>query len=400
MFKNLILFIAVLTKVVILMLIPSINSDLGYYFDLAQKMMNGLIPYVNFKFEYPPLAILPIWLPALLRDTLFELTRESYISMYRFLFFSLDLAFIFYMKSRFEEKSHFVRFLVVNILLTVGLGPLIYDRLDLAFGLIIFAVILSLSQSEKMRGLFFSLVGIPFKLISLIFVPFIIVSFFQEKDFKLKSFVNWILVPFLAFSGLIILLFQFKFLSFLQYHHTRGIQIESIWATFHFLLKKAAQGSMGIEYSFGAQHLTDVSPWLLNLANYSVMISLICLFFFYLFKKIPLPKILITSLLVFLGFSKVFSPQFLIWFIPLTWFFIEDKIELTLFVIISLLTTSIFVRYGDLMHQVSWAWWTLVFRNLLMFLWMGIRFQRILKCSNRNYVWKDHLTFKGIPSQE
>lgn len=366
MTKSLMLLLAILIKVFILIYTPSISSDLWYYFDLSQQMVSDLMPYVDFKFEYPPLAILPIWIPGI-----FKADREGYILLYRFLFCCCDISFLILFAHKFEKHKYFSRFMFFNGLLSLLLAPLLYDRLDLLFGLILFGCL----YGTNMKGLFWTLLGIPYKLISAIFVPFYFVSFFHNKNLVRNEFIKWCVIPMGLFLAVILLLFQFQFLNFLSYHHLRGIQIESTWATLHFLLQKLGDQKMIIEYSFGAQHLKAVPAWIVFLSNYTVIGFLSLLLLIYYFKKNHLPDILISALLVFLCSSKVLSPQYFIWLVPLLIFFIEEKFELALFSLIAGLSGYIFIYYGDLMAQASWAWWFLSLRNLALIIWVALRFK-------------------------
>lgn len=382
--KDLLLFLAILSKVLILIYTPSINSDVWYYADLAQHMIHHQLPYFDFKFEYPPLAILPIWIPALIQDTLSHFNKDKFVEIFRCLNFVLDLMFLFYLKYKFESKNNYSSYLLFNICLSIIMAPLIYDRLDLIFGLFLFMTFVTLGERKKVEGLYYACAAIPFKLISVLFVPFFGISFIKDKDFDLKVIIQKILIPGLIFLFMIISLFQFKFLDFLSYHNERGIQIESTWATLHFMIQKLSHHPMMIEYSFGAQHLKNVPWWLTTIANYSFLVILLILMTLFYFKDIPLRRILFSTLMIFLAFSKVFSPQFLLWLIPL--FILEQNSikDLLIFGVMCLLTMFIFVDYGALMHQKTWAWWCLVARNGLLIYLVGTNIWHLQRFSGRN----------------
>lgn len=370
MSKNLMLLLAILIKISIMVFTPSINSDVWYYFDLAKKMVSGLIPYVDFKFEYPPLAIIPIWIPGLIKTD-----AAGYIQSFRFFQCALDLGFLFLFTHLFGDHQHYKRFLIIYSLISVFMAIMIYDRLDLIFSFMVFGCLVTTNE----RSLFWSLLGIPFKLLSAIFVPFQVVSFYQNKNLNLKSFLKWCVLPMALIWGIVLLLFKLKFLMFLSYHHARGIQIESTWATLYFLMQKFQGLGMQIEYAFVSQQLKDVPEWILFLANYSILVFLSLLLLLFYFKKNSLPQYLLTSLLVFMCFAKVLSPQYFIWLMPLMIFFIEEKLQLFLFALITAISGYILIHYGELMAQAPWAWWSLTIRNLALILWVILRFKGHLK---------------------
>ena len=368
------LLLAILVQVFILFYTPSINSDLWYYFDLSQKMVSGLLPYVDFNFEYPPLAILPIWIPGI-----FKADALGYIFLFRFIFCTFNIAFLIFINRKITNhlfyNFFYKRFLIFYSLLSVLMAPLFYDRLDLLFGFMLFG---SLFYANE-KSLFWTLMAIPYKLISAMFLPFHGVNYFRNKNLKLKELIRWCVLPMGTLLVIIVYLFQFKFLSFLSYHHLRGIQIESTWATLHFLIQRFSDQKMIIEYTFGAQHLRDVSGWIVFLANYSVIGFLSLLLIIYYFKKNPLPEIFLTAILVFICFSKVLSPQYFIWLIPLLLFFIEEKIQLVLFLLIAGISSYVFIHYGELMAQAPWAWWSLSLRNVALVGWVSMRLKNHLK---------------------
>lgn len=377
--KDLLLFLAILSKVLILLFTPSINSDVWYYSDLAQKMLQHQLPYFDFKFEYPPLAILPIWVPGLIQETLSSFRKDQYVENFRFLNFVLDLSFLFFLKYKFENTKNYSAYMVFNICLTFIMAPLMYDRLDLIFGFMIFMVFMNLNFKHKFESLFFSLLAIPFKLITILFVPYYGISFIKDRDFDFKIFWQKILTPALIFSFILVALFQFKFMDFLKYHNDRGVQIESTWATLHFIFQQFSKQPLMLEYSFGAQHLKFVPLWLKNLANYSFLFVISIMMLLTCLKAIPLKSIFLSTLLIFLSFSKVFSPQFLLWFIPLFIFDEIPKKDWIIFGFICLLTALVFIKYGDLMNQKPWAWWTLVARNGLLIYFTGNNFWVLLR---------------------
>lgn len=394
--KNAILFLAILSKVIILFLYPSVISDVGYYYEQSNKILLGFLPYTDFKFEYPPLATVPIWFAGLLSKKFSGIHYDAYLKYYRFIFFSLDLGLLLYWKSQFENQRFYRRLLLANIVTSMALGPLLYDRLDLLFGMIVMASLLAIYQKKKMQGLSFAILGIPFKLISLIFVPLIGISFWKDKDFNIQNFMKWVGYPSILLLILLIGTFKFNFLNFLSYHHHRGIQIESTWATIEFLIQHFKGAPLALEYNYGAQHLKNVSPWLVILANYSVIFVLGILFLKYLFFKADLSQILLTSLIVFVTFGKVLSPQFFIWFIPLIFFFVDSEIELAFFSMICLLSAPIIFNYGDLINQKNWAWWCMTERNLLLMGWTFVRFQKLIQLSNLIIPWKKSHPVSGL----
>lgn len=80
-----------LSRVLIIFYLAPYLSDVHYYQWISSLLSSGKIPYINFNFEYPPLSLIPIYLP----DIVTQKTSSSNFHFYRTIFhlfiFSLDL---------------------------------------------------------------------------------------------------------------------------------------------------------------------------------------------------------------------------------------------------------------------------------------------------------------------
>lgn len=349
------LFLFFTTRILALFLMPVILSDTGYYVILAKKMFHGGIPYIDFPFEYPPLAILPIYLPGIIGP-------ESY----RFWFMSLALIFDFMVFWEITKKSSHSFFYVVLSALCL---PFLLERLDI---FMIFPMIMAIScyQNKKFnQGLIWSTIGGWFKLI-----PFITyIGTFNYKNNFWRTQVKIILLNFVLLT-LFSMLFYSNMFDFLKYHTDRPFQVESVVSSFVLVSAPLLGFKYEIVNSFGSQNV--IFPGMeifLKLTSFLIFVSFGWLIYFYNKHKAHINLYDATSLFIFflLIFSKVLSDQFFIW--PLAFLFLGclvksmnrfDKAALTL---IYLITCILFINYWSVVEKSGGIWhWFLFLKNILL----------------------------------
>jgi hypothetical protein len=89
------ILISIITKLLVLFTTVAVFHsfvdlfDFGYYFDHCLMIVNGQIPYVDFSFDYPPIAIVPIIIaiiPALLTHDV-----SAFIGSFQILMIACDI---------------------------------------------------------------------------------------------------------------------------------------------------------------------------------------------------------------------------------------------------------------------------------------------------------------------
>lgn len=305
-------------------------GDLQVYYDLSQNIIvYGLVPYHDFKLEYPPLAILTMLFPQLL-------CQIGETGFYGFIvFFALqNIVLGFYtgriackIANTFLEAPKVQEIHLIYWILWVISLPIFLFRYDafVAFStiLVIYYVV---KQSPVASGVWLA-VGILAKLYPVIFVAPIVFYYFVNKQYRfLALFLGGVSV----ISVLTIVAMYFwageDVGSFLKYHQLRGIQLESLVGGWLVLWNKIGGTPLQTIANFGAIHLvTPLTISLLKVLSWGFAIAYLLVLgviyaFFQKQNRVSTEMLLIAFgvvLLLFLVSNKVFSPQYLIWFLPI-----------------------------------------------------------------------------------
>jgi hypothetical protein len=312
--------------------------------------------------EYPPLAVAIMRLPQLLmggdsgEGPLTPAFERHYYVAFRLSMAAVDLILfvllLWWVPRLFPQEGsrEQTKRLLVYLASTAALWHLLYDRLDL---LVAFLVMLALTLSWSRRHYAWSFVvlalGINFKVTPLVLAPVWVLSSLPVEHggafFRPRTLVALGTRTLLLGGMVLVCFFPFyllageQTLAFLTYHRGRGIEIGSAYGS--VLLAQQAFGvPVALNYSYGsidvtspfAPTLVGAAPWLA--AGVLLAATAGLLFHFQwvtargdrespdtrtLAQAHPLPVLSYTLLLLmlFIATNKVFSPQYLLWLIPL-----------------------------------------------------------------------------------
>ncbi|HEX7475475.1 MAG TPA: hypothetical protein VF318_05860, partial [Dehalococcoidales bacterium] len=163
------------------------------------------------------------------------------------------------------------------------------------------------------------------------FYPIVIAPVYVFYYLRNRQYRNlWSGVLIFAFTCLIVLA-PFFILSpdalrnLISYHSQRGLQLESTYSSFLLIADKLGLTSVGMTFSYGSWNLTGHLADVTAKASTYVLGLLLLVAYWFIYGQIRPGKSQFTrigtySLLlvtITLIASKVFSPQYLIWLIPL-----------------------------------------------------------------------------------
>jgi hypothetical protein len=302
------------TRAALLFLVPPFVSDLSRYQENAARIiLQGQLPYRDWPFEYPPLALL-FMLPPYLAQ---RLTGYVSLEAYRIFFGVLLLPMDYLLFRHFMLRPAFRRAAFLYLLLSFALGLLLFDRFDLAVGFLLAFPFLGIGSAGPLRCAFAWGIGGALKLVPLCLGPFPV---FSVRD-KFSSLLKYVLV--LALPTALACSFAYWLgkgtVSFFAHHSGRGVQIESLVASvviaahtfFHVW-------PVAVDTNFGAQHLAAI-PGLVP-ASRVLFYGTLAFAYFFLWLERARRGLLASSWILLLGFvtfGYVLSPQFLLWLLPL-----------------------------------------------------------------------------------
>ncbi len=369
------------SRAVLLFILSAYISDVGLYQEYAQNLLvRGQWPYRNFDFEYPPLAyplmLLPGWITKLL--------GLSGSAAYRMVFGLLLIPFDRFLFRSFLLRPPFPRAAFSYVLLSSGMGLLLFDRFDLTVGFALAFPFLAGREPGWLRlALSFGLGG-ALKLVPISLGP---LPALQWKGWKTSAtwaaFLKYSLIlalPIALSCGLAAWLGNGK-ISFLSHHTGRGVQVESLMGS----LVIAAQAFFGwanasIVTNFGGQHL-GAGPGVVVASRVLFYGALLFTYGVLLFERRRYSLLSGGWLVIsgFVTFGYVLSPQFMLWLIPMGILVAGDlkdgrkrAVWMTLFSVVVVLTGAHFRYYWDYINMNHLSVTVVAGRNLcLVGLWIA-----------------------------
>jgi hypothetical protein len=297
-------------------------SATGLYFGFASKVLEGSIPYHDFAFEYPPFSLLFFILPRLGAST--WLTFSMYYQA-EVIVFDIIGVFIMYKIARKLGNPPWL-LLAIYTLCILAMGPIIGQQFDIFPAVMsLLAIYLFWTGKHKTAWAILALATLT-KIYPAVIAPIFLIYYIRNGQ------MNRLWQGLITFGavGLIILL---PFLitdpaslrTLYDYHALRGIQLESTYSAFLLAADKLDMISIRTAFSFGSWNLMGTAADILaKLSTYFLAILLLLAYgFIYLRTKKGKPNIMQLGsfstlvILITLFASKILSPQYIIWLIPL-----------------------------------------------------------------------------------
>ncbi|MBD2776423.1 glycosyltransferase 87 family protein [Iningainema tapete] len=357
------------------------THDLSLYYKSSLYLIEGKLPYRDFALEYPPFALVAFAIP---RIFTLGLTNNYYIYAFFFLlenivFSTINMLLMLKLMSSYSQRKKIIA-LAFYTLFALCIAPVMLWRYDLfPTVLTVLGLVSVISTRPTEAGISLGF-GIAAKLYPVILLPIFTVYYLANKAHR--ALLNlWIGT--IGTVGLILLPFFIvtheRLFSFLSYHKARGLQIESFFAGIIAFGHRWGLIEAKTVASYGSRDIVSplsntvlhLLPWFF-IVIYGVML-INC---FYRFRQERFTSELVKSnsliiytmlaLLIFIITNKVFSPQYLVWIIPLAALLNLRQAFLMLAVCI---TTYIMLSVGSF-RQLDYA--KVLWLNLRNFLILGL----------------------------
>jgi len=294
-----------------------VHGDVRLYEGVARSLLSGKVPYRDTVLEYPPYVIPLFVLPA-------AFGLENYPQSFALLVALADSALkTLLLLIAMRDKSK-VRWILPLLVYAVSIPAIRYfylQRYDVLPALItVLSVWLFSTKRYALAGLGVAL-GTGVKLYPILFAPPLLLL--AWKSGQARKFMLGLLGGLLPMAALSFFLPWWNFLTF---HGDRGLQVESLYASFLWLGKLV--GLMDVKWA-GARAWMEVQgpaaslilPWTRLLFALAVSLSTATACWLAIRLKPPsasgVARLLLVPLLAFVAFNQVLSPQYMIWLLPL-----------------------------------------------------------------------------------
>jgi len=297
-------------------------------------MVNGLVPYVDFPTEYPPLALLSFLAPGLLFREL-----PGYYIAYAAELLLFDLLAVFLI-ARISQRLRIstARALAIYTVVVLAIGPILaarYDIIPAALALLALGFFVE-GKNKSAWGV----LGLAFmtKLYPVVLAPLFLLYQLSRRQYAraLKGAMTFgVVVLVLGLPWL--LLDASGFLNSFVYHLGRGLHSESTYGIALMVGKILGLTDYNALASSGSWNLFSPLADTLAQASFVVTEALLVLVFVLYFRKelaggakeahlanalqpasgARLFRYSAAAVLAFVLANKVFSPQYLVWLCPL-----------------------------------------------------------------------------------
>jgi hypothetical protein len=344
------------------------SNDLAIYRDTGEAILSGQIPYRDFFIEYPPGSI-----PAFVPPALFTDGRFEYVNLFAHEMAFVLVASLFLVALSARRLLGPAAWLFPSVVFAVGaalLYPVALTRYDALVTLSLAAAAFFAALGGRwVYAAYASLgLGAAAKLVpALAAVPLAAIRGKTIRGFALAGVIGALFfAPALFFGGS-------RFVESFAYHAERGIQAESVWASVLMYLGTVE----GIGFGFGAFEVEGSGVGLassMSLPLTAVLLALVALSMYREHRSVGVspesfPRYAAAFVLAFMVGSKVLSPQYVLWLLPLAPL-VGGKVGKGASVILlaaCLLTTLLFPYFYDsLLDLTSPGEELLIARNLLL----------------------------------
>ncbi|MBA3842123.1 MAG: DUF2029 domain-containing protein [Actinobacteria bacterium] len=345
-------------------------TDVPRYYIYGEAMRDGHVPYRDYRVEYPPAALAVFGLPALANSG-YRGYRIAFEVLMAACACGVMVASTFVLVRLRERVVAPIAFMAAA---TLGLGPIALGHFDLWPALLVSAALATLLWDHTRTAAVLVGLAIAAKIYALLLVPIAIIWIWHQLG--ARRAVAWAgtaaatvllcFVPFIVAS-------PGGVLWSIKDQINRPLQLESSAAAALLAAHQLVSLPVGVVFSYSSVNLGGTSATAGAVASAAAEIVLLLFVYFVFAKGAPDRQSLVRSstaaILAFVVLGKVFSPQFLIWLIPL-FPLLGGSLALGGSVALGaaiLLTRSYFPgRWADLIHLRALPTWLLVTRNLLL----------------------------------
>jgi hypothetical protein len=335
-------------------------TDIALYRTYGERIADGLVPYRDFPFEYPPGALPALVLPALVTDSLdaYRLVFAAEMAVAGAIGVLLVAAGL-----RRLGTSNADRRVALSVVALVPLllGGVILTRFDLVPAALVAGAMLLLLTGRLRAGALVVGIGIAVKLYPAVLVPLVGLAAWRRCAAgrrELATVLALVAAPVAVAYVPFLLTAPDGVLDSLGRQLGRPLQIESLGAGTLLALHHAAGTSLGWASGSGSQNLTGAAASTLAVLQGIAQAVAVALVWVSFGRGPASPERLVRhaagAVVAFVALSKVLSPQFLVWLLLLVPLVVAARGRLPLWLMTAAcaLTAAWFpARYWELVKE-------------------------------------------------
>jgi hypothetical protein len=299
--------------------------DTPVYQRYGDAIWNGDVPYRDFAVEYPPGALPMFAIPALAKTGEGQIVSSGFKAAFETMMWLCGVAMLFGMaialRALRADGRRLWAALAFSALAPLALGSVMLSRFDLWPIAFVMAALAALVADRLRLGSGLLGLGIAVKIFPGVFVPLALAYVWRRCGRReavvcaaiVCTAVAVIFLPFVALS-------PGGVLHSLTGQLSRPLQIESLGSALLLAAHHAWGYRVTMESSHGSQNLVGHGPHVAaTVLSVLQVIALLAVWVVFARGPATRERLVLASgaaLTAFIAFAKVFSPQFLVWLIP------------------------------------------------------------------------------------
>jgi uncharacterized membrane protein len=370
------------------------------YKPYAELVLNGQVPYRDFRVEYPPGAFAVFLPPA-------AATSAHYVTAFKALVAVCGAATLVLVAFSLVRMGATARRLWVAVLLValspLALGPISLNTYDAWPALLTIAALAALLARREGIGL--GLLGLAFaaKVYPVVLLPPALVWIWRERGRRraLTALAAFIAVA-VAIALPFLVLAPHGLVESFRSQAARGLQIESLGAQAlvaadHVGLYTAhvvhhTRGAVGYDLRGSLPRALGIVSSVLQLA------AVLAVAWLYARRRDEAARLAVAfaaAVAGFLAFTRVFSPQYLVWLVPLVP--LVDSVAAWALLAVALALDQVwFFHYHSVVSVAGRSWFVLA-RDLLVVALFGVLLHRDAAKDEHAVLLEDELPLRVLP---
>ncbi|HXH97517.1 MAG TPA: glycosyltransferase 87 family protein [Gaiellaceae bacterium] len=301
-----------------------LRGDVAFYENWGSWLAGHRVPYRDFALEYPPGALPTFALPPYLRKLFFY--YSTYDFWFRVLLLAIGLASLFAMAWALDRVGASRRraygALVLAGVSPALLGPIALSRYDYWPALLAVAGVAALVSGRGVLACALFAAGAVAKVFPIVLAPLALVELWRRGRWRAMGEGVAAGVAVLAAGFGPFLVAAPHGLTWAVHRQvSRPMQIESLGSAVLVAAHQIADVQLRVVKSYGSDNLVGTWPDVLGTASGVVTVVALLLVYALYLRGRPSPERLLTAcaaaIVAYVAFTKVFSPQYLVWLIPL-----------------------------------------------------------------------------------
>ena len=352
-------------------------GDVRFYENWGTMMAGHAVPYRDFRIEYPPGALVTFFMPTYLRKAFGY--HGTYYDWFRVEVLVLgvlaEVAMAWALARLGASRRRAYAALCVAGVGPALLGPIALARYDYLPALLATVAVAALAARRPTVACAFAALGAVTKVYPAVLIPLALIELWRVNGARAAARGIAMAVAVAgALCAPLVAVAPHGVAWALHRQQVRPLQVESLAAAFFAAAHLIGGLHLHVAKRAGSDNLVGSGPDLAaTLSGVAVVIALGVVYWLYARSERTREQLVtaaVASVVAYIAFSKVFSPQYLVWLIPLVPLVGGRKgVRASALLVAVLALTQIWEPYRYYQYYrtfVPWLTWLVIVRDLLV----------------------------------